>query len=264
MQADAPVIPSTTALIISALLQVAGETWAPARRAGTGERGNGKCEAAIHGTGQCTHIPPCPLFRAANVGDQQHRGTRWGREVAFPRKGLPNSCPPPGRRKVTPRGMTCGVIAEHGHGCGCDRRSCFPLHATPCRGGHPWDSLAGSPLPTPHLRFRKAPNIGITALSTHPRGAKHSAPYPAPIPGLWPEGPRPSRFPGSRGPQVSAHAWPPPPAAMTPCLHQEGSIPIGVIYGTKPEMLTGITDFSLFPCTVLCPRPTQSSTPHGW
>lgn len=45
--------------------------------------------------------------------------------------------------------------------------------------------------------------------------------------------------------QVSARAWPPPSADTSPCLHQEGSILIRVIYGTKPETLMGIADFIL-------------------
>lgn len=199
LQADAPVIPSTTALIISALLQVAGETWAPARRPGTCERGSGKCEAAAHGTGQCTHIPPRLLFRATNVRDQQLWGTQWGREAAFP--GLPNSCPRPRRRKVMPRGMTRSVIAGHGDGCGCTQSSGFPPHAIPRRGGHSWDSFAGSPLPATHPQVRRAPNISIATLSAHPCGDKHSAPDPAPVSGMWPEGPGPSLgASGLRGP----------------------------------------------------------------
>jgi len=85
-QADAPLIPSTTALIISALLRAAGETWAPARRPGTGERGNGKREAAVLRMGRRAFVAPRPLFRAANAGHQQLRGRTAGQGSGFPQE----------------------------------------------------------------------------------------------------------------------------------------------------------------------------------
>lgn len=87
LQADAPVIPSTTALIISALLQVAGETWAPARRPGTSEGAMGNARWPYTGRDDAPTSSPFPLFKQAmNVRGRQHCGHMVGQGSGFPQE----------------------------------------------------------------------------------------------------------------------------------------------------------------------------------
>lgn len=160
-----------------------------------------------------------PLFRAENVWDRQLWGHTVGQSSSFSQGRFTRLMTTTWEKEGDAKKDNMGVIAGHGHGFSCAQSFCFPLHAMPCRGGHPSDILAESSLSAPHPpRLRKIWNIGIAALSTHLCGGWHSAPHPGPISRLWPEEPRHPHSSGSEGSQVSARSWPSPVAATTPCL----------------------------------------------